>query len=272
MRRAFFGLRPSSISLLVLLALPLLPSLSWARAGRAAADLDPDTEVARRHFQAASAAYEQGDYPTALKEFERARLVKPLPDLDYNIGRCHDRLEHYAEAIAAYQRFIDATSNVQERTEVAARIEALRARQRQLEAAPAAQPTTTATPMPALALATESPPPSSRGEGVRAYRGPLALGAAGLAVLAVGFGLYGSVGGDYSQLQQGCAPSCAPSRWSGLQERERAGVGLAIAGGALIVADVAWFTVVALSRSHATRRAPSPRPAPAGDLAVQVRP
>lgn len=240
-----------------LLLLSLSPSVSRAAA---AADLDPDTEVARRHFEAGSAAYERHDYPTALQEFERARLAKPLPDLDYNIGRCHDRLEQYPEAIAAYQRFVDATSNAQERSEVAARIAALRARQRQLT------PATPSTPAVVPALAIEAAP-SPRPDGVRAYRGPIALGAVGLAALAVGFGLYGSVGGDYAALQRGCAPSCAPSRWSGLQERERAGVGLAIAGGAVVVADLVWIAVVALHH-----RASASLPPAAASLSARVRP
>ena len=103
----------------LLLLLLCLPSAAFA--DKPNVELDPDTEVARRHFRAGSAAYESGDYATALQEFERARLVKPLADLDYNIGRCHDRLEHYPEAIAAYQRFVDATSNIAERTEISER-------------------------------------------------------------------------------------------------------------------------------------------------------
>src|ERR1700760_2437261 len=113
---------------LVFLLLSLLAWPALARAEGSSSALDPDTEIARRHFQTGSIAYENGDYATALQEFERARLVKPLPGLDYNIGRCHDRLEQVPQAIAAYQRFLDATQNDAERAEVGARIAVLRAR------------------------------------------------------------------------------------------------------------------------------------------------
>ncbi|HEX4458289.1 MAG TPA: tetratricopeptide repeat protein, partial [Polyangia bacterium] len=207
------------------------------------------------------AAYEKGDYTTALQEFERARLVKPLADLDYNIGRCHDRLEHYPQAIAAYQRFVDATNNIEERTEIAERITALKARLRMLEPA---RPAPLPPAQPALALTTiDNAPPS----GVHVYRGPIVLGSLAVASLAVGFGLYGSVGGDYDALESSCAPSCAPSRWSGLQARERAGVGLAIAGGVLAVGDVVWFLVAA--RRHGHMSSP-PRPLPASDLSASA--
>lgn len=251
----------SRLILRLTLLLSLLCSSSLARADSPGVELDPDTEIARRHFFAGSAAYEKGDYVTALQEFERARLVKPLPDLDYNIGRCHDRLEQYPQAIAAYQRFLDATKNDGERSEIRARIEQLRARQRQLEPA---RPVAAPTPMPALAVTTVEPTPRERA--LHPYRGPIALGALSVGLLAVGFGLYGSVGGDYDALKSSCSPACAPSRWNGLQERERAGAGLAIAGGALAVADVAWFVIAA------RRRPPVPpaRPLSSHDLSVSV--
>ena len=254
----------SSIYLVMQLVLLLFCLPSVAFANKPNVELDPDTEVARRHFQAGSAAYEKGDYTTALQEFERARLVKPLPDLDYNIGRCQDRLEHYPEAIAAYQRFVDATNNIEERTEIGERIAALKARQQQLEAARPA-PNPLPSPQPALALTASE---ATRPTALHAYRGPIVLGSVAVATLAVGFGLYGSVGGDYDALKSSCSPACAPSRWSGLQARERAGVGLAIAGGVLAVADVAWFLVAAHRREHA----PPPRPLATGDLSVSVWP
>ena len=54
---------------------------------------DTDTEIAKRHFAAGSAAYGAGDYRRALREFEEARLARPMAAFDYNIARCLDRLE-----------------------------------------------------------------------------------------------------------------------------------------------------------------------------------
>jgi tetratricopeptide (TPR) repeat protein len=223
-----------------------------ARAGEAAPDLDPDTEVARRHFRAGSAAYAQGDYGVALDQFVQARRAKPLPDLDYNIGRCHDRLEHYAEAIAAYQRFVDGSSDPQERARTTARIDVLRARLRPVTGG---QPERVAAPGPATTPVSAVVPPSPS-DAAHAYRGPAIVGAVGLAALAVGLGLYGSVGHDYDLLEQGCAPACAPSRWEGLRARERAGLGLVIAGGVVAIADIAYFAVVGRSRRHRSSAPP----------------
>jgi tetratricopeptide (TPR) repeat protein len=93
----------------------------FLRAALAAAQVyDPDTEAARRHFALGSQRYEQGDYPGALVEFEAARKLKPLAELDYNVARCHDRLEHYPQAIAEYKKYLKQKpdAEVQERVKV----------------------------------------------------------------------------------------------------------------------------------------------------------
>jgi tetratricopeptide (TPR) repeat protein len=89
---------------------------------------DPDTEIARRHSEAATHFYDAGRYSEAIAEFEAARRAKPMAALDFNIGRCHDRLEHVSEAMAAYERFIRAEPNDPNAAEVRQRIETLRAR------------------------------------------------------------------------------------------------------------------------------------------------
>src|SRR5690348_7876731 len=71
----------------------------------ARANEDPDTEVARKHFNAGRSFYDKGEYERALDEFQAARRVRPHPALDYNIARCLDRLEQYEDAIAAYERY-----------------------------------------------------------------------------------------------------------------------------------------------------------------------
>lgn len=66
----------------------------------------PDSTIARRHFERGRAMYEREDYAGALDEFTAANAIAPLPELEYNIARCHDRLDHPAEAIAAYRRYL----------------------------------------------------------------------------------------------------------------------------------------------------------------------
>jgi hypothetical protein len=68
----------------------------------AAAPID-EAKVA---FAAGKAAYERGDYPTALAEFERANQLAPAPTLEYNIGATYERLGRYREAAAAFDRYL----------------------------------------------------------------------------------------------------------------------------------------------------------------------
>src|SRR5581483_10842462 len=89
---------------------------------------DPDTEAARNHYQRGSEHYAAGRYRDALDEFTRARRLKAMPALDYDIARCHDRLEEWAEAARAYQRYLSAVPDAPDAVELRARVELLRAR------------------------------------------------------------------------------------------------------------------------------------------------
>jgi tetratricopeptide (TPR) repeat protein len=109
------------------IAIPVL-CVALAASGATRAADDPDTEVARKHFAKGRHFYDVEDYPAALAEFEAARKVKPLPALDFNIGRCDDRLERYPEAIAAYERYVSSTPPPTDAAEVRERIKVLRGR------------------------------------------------------------------------------------------------------------------------------------------------
>jgi tetratricopeptide (TPR) repeat protein len=109
----------------------------------ARAEDDPDTEVARRHFEKGRAFYAADDYVHALEEFEAARKIRPVPALDFNIGRAHDRMGHWEQAIVAYQRYVEAVPAPADAPEVRARISVLQARK---PAPPAAPPLVTPAP------------------------------------------------------------------------------------------------------------------------------
>jgi tetratricopeptide (TPR) repeat protein len=100
----------------------------------ARADDDPDTEVAKRLFRKGGELYVRGDYQRALEAFTAARQAKPLPAFDFNIGRCEDRLAHWAEALAAYERFAATATSPEDRKEAEARIPVLRERVKNLAA------------------------------------------------------------------------------------------------------------------------------------------
>src|SRR5579859_336470 len=69
---------------------------------------DPDSELARRYYQGGAQKYDANEYDAAVVLFEKARTVKPAAALDFNIGRCHDRLGHTGEALLAYRRYLEA--------------------------------------------------------------------------------------------------------------------------------------------------------------------
>jgi tetratricopeptide (TPR) repeat protein len=100
--------------------------LALALSSLAGAQEDPDVAAARRHFVKAKAQLAKGNYEAALKEFQVARQLKPLPDLDYDVARCFDALERYPEAIAEYEKYL--THAPPDAAEVQKRVQTLKDR------------------------------------------------------------------------------------------------------------------------------------------------
>jgi tetratricopeptide (TPR) repeat protein len=200
----------------------------------AAAEADPDTEIAQRLFADGVAAYNEHDYARALDRFEAARRVKPLPAFDYNIARCHDRLGQAAPAIAAYERYLAAAPEAPDAGEVRTRVAVLRAR---------VEPASSPSPSPSPAA--EAPRPR--------YTAPIVVGVVGVALLATGAGLVGSIGPDYDALERRWmieGPSAGvTSTADSLHAREVAGWALLAAGGAAVIADVALWIVARRHRA-----------------------
>jgi len=101
---------------------------AFAAAPVKAQPIAPDEEIARRHYARAVQLYDDGRYAEAIEEFERARTYAPRPELDYNVARCFDRLEQAPQAIAAYQRYLDAAGASPAQAAVRERIAVLRTR------------------------------------------------------------------------------------------------------------------------------------------------
>lgn len=96
---------------------------------------------ARALFNAAVAAYDAGRYEDALDSFERAYQRSSRAALLYNMGQCYDRLRRDQEAVDAFERYLAAMPDAENRSQVEARIRALRegiARRNNPELAPAA--------------------------------------------------------------------------------------------------------------------------------------
>jgi tetratricopeptide (TPR) repeat protein len=187
---------------------------AWAlvAAGVARANDDPDTEVARRHFNLGRTYYDGAEYEKALGEFEAAKRVRPHPALDYNIARCLDRLERYQPAIDAYEHYIG--SNPADVAEMRERVKVLKER---LAAAPppVVPPPTVAPPtrevllVPVDLAAPPPPPPHSHKRTLAIVFGVLggaALIGAGVAVgllvkPTVGAATPDSIGGPHRGTQ-----------------------------------------------------------------------
>jgi tetratricopeptide (TPR) repeat protein len=162
--------------------------LVLATAGVARADDPPplpqiDRDVAAKHFRQGEAAYANQKWQVALDEFEHARKLHPVPELDYNIALCLDRLERWADAAVAYRRFVAGTNNRD--PAILQRIAELQAR-------------ADATPAVDLTVA----PPH------RELVAPIALASFALVAGIAGAALLGSAHHDLATQPSGCAPDC----------------------------------------------------------------
>lgn len=193
-----------------------------------------DEASARQHYEAGAVLYEATRYEAALHEFEAAQATEPRPALVYNIARCLDRLGRRQEATAAYKRFLHDDDAIDDAhaEEARARLSAMRP----ATSAPGVSLSPTVSTVAAL-----PPPPTRR----RSYLGPGLLGGGALALAAVGAGLTGSALTSYGQLSKTCAPDCSPTSWQSLPAREHAGEALLGVAGAMAIADIAWFIIVA---------------------------
>jgi tetratricopeptide (TPR) repeat protein len=76
-----------------------LPSLALAQT--------PGETAAREDFAAGEAAYNRGDYATAVEAWRRAYASDPRPRIQYNIYQALERLGDLAAAVEALQRYLD---------------------------------------------------------------------------------------------------------------------------------------------------------------------
>ncbi len=84
-------------------------------------------EEARAHFEAGRMAFSRGGYESALQSFQRAYELSERSALLYNIGTTLDRLRRDAEAIEAFEQFLEAQPESEYAEEVRERVRILRA-------------------------------------------------------------------------------------------------------------------------------------------------
>jgi len=143
---------------------------------------DVNTERARIHLKAAIAYYDEARYEDAAREMEAAYSLKPLPDLQYNLAQCYERLGRYADAAKAYELYLKGNGAAPDRKLVETRIANLR------ERAAATAAGSQVAPLPptgehvvfkTIVVYKTVPAPPGRGVRIAGYGlGVLALGAA----------------------------------------------------------------------------------------------
>jgi tetratricopeptide (TPR) repeat protein len=133
-------------------------SLTAHAAPRHAPDT-PERKLAAAEFKRGKQLYAAGDNEGALQAFQAGFNAYPLRGFLVNIAQCQRRLGHLKEAVAAYQRFLDATDvPASLRSEVEEAVAEVKAAQ-----AAAAPDLEDAPPKPvprAIASDEEAPPPA----------------------------------------------------------------------------------------------------------------
>jgi tetratricopeptide (TPR) repeat protein len=172
----------------------------------AAQSTDEAVERARAHLRAGVAYYDEARYDDAAREIEAAFNLKPLPDLQYNLAQCYERLNKLDAAVAAYQKYVDGKKDAEDRKQVEARIANLQGR----AAGQALPPPTEKVVFKTIVVYREAPPPPGRGARFAAY----GLGVLALASLGAGIAFSVLAERNASQVTSGGSLSM-PVVWGG---------------------------------------------------------
>lgn len=172
---------------LLLLALLLAPRPAAA---------ETDQELAKRYYKLGETLYHRSEFEGALKQFKRSYEYSNKPALLFNIARCHESLGQHEEAIAAYEKYLEA--NPSEADNIRARIKNLRRLLEKKQQDKAVEPAPTGpTPAPADVPPAAQPdpvePPSDEAptdEGPRTLRlAGWILAGSGVALVVTGVAL-----------------------------------------------------------------------------------
>ncbi|HUL64690.1 MAG TPA: tetratricopeptide repeat protein [Burkholderiaceae bacterium] len=108
------------------LATPDAPRAAEARVALEKAREGEKTEQARDAFDAAQQAVLDKRYDDALKLFEKAYDLKPMPEFLYNQAYCHEMLGHNYQAISLYGQYLAAAPDAKDAGKVRGHIAEMR--------------------------------------------------------------------------------------------------------------------------------------------------
>ena len=231
-------------SILVLMLLALSPGLALAG--------NPMTrELARKHYELGETLYQTSSYPEALVEFEKAYKLEPLPELLFNIARCHEVLANLDLAIQKYEEYLQNKPDADNRALVEARLKNLRKRQTTAPMPAPVKPTSTsvgAGPAPARsAPKPEQPPPRERRDSWKRIAGWVGVGL-GVAGLGAGVALGAMAGSKDAEFDEAFGKNKPYGELLEIDDAGRqyntAAIASMVTGGALAAAGVGlllWY-------------------------------
>lgn len=241
---------PMLASLVVSVALVLAP-----------AELLRDPE-ARRLFDEAQAAFENGDYATASERLEAAYLIEPEPALLYPWAQAERQLDRCESAIGLYEKFLDSKPSERMATAAQGNIDRCKAK---LENAsePAAPEPTPGTDDETAPVATndefteDDEPEPTDGERPRSDKIGVAVGATLLGVGAVGLIAGGTMLGLATGRAKAMDDATTNTRYLELRQQalklHTAGIAVLAVGGALVVGGIVQLAIVGAKRRKAKK-------------------
>lgn len=88
-------------------------------------------DLAKGHYMAGQAYYNQARYPEAVREFQEAYRLSPKSALLYNIAQAYERMGKIDDAIAHLKKYLAAAPDASDRAAVEERLKNLEARVKQ---------------------------------------------------------------------------------------------------------------------------------------------
>src|SRR5437764_1478112 len=83
------------------------PAHGAALAGKPTAEETEKRAAAKHFYDTGMLLYDRGDFVEAAKEFERAYVESPLPELLYNIAQAYDKGGDRKKAVDAYRKYCE---------------------------------------------------------------------------------------------------------------------------------------------------------------------
>jgi len=203
------------------------------------ASADDARGLAESHFEAGQQAYRDQRWAVARIEFQAAYQLSHEPDLLYNLSVIEEKDGNPSEAVTYARRYLaekGATISTKDADEVRGRIARL---------------DSPLTPPPAAVVATAQPPQAQPPQTPPAKLNTRANVANGV-IVAGGLLTVGGIGclvGAWTTSQAAQDPAISYQQWGDLGGRGRAlnaaGLGLTIAGGAILIGSTAWRIAIA---------------------------